>query len=165
MINIRLEDAGKYFANLQPKFREAAMRGLHSTALHAQQKIQTDFIYNTGWRYPPIDKKGYRASWNVRRRGWQVVIKSDAPHAGLIEYGRRPQDPRKIGRAMLANLEDWAKRHGFQDPKRAAWALARSINRRGLWAPQGLRIFEKAVLFMRADMVSEVKAEIAKERG
>jgi len=157
---ITLKEAGAFFGKLTDKRREAAMRGLKSAALRALQIVKAELIPAAVPQ--PVDRGVYRAGWamaEVPNHG--VLIVNAEPHAALVEHGVRAANV-KVGRAMIAALTEWARRHSFEDPKGAAWAIARAMQKRGIWGGRGLGI--KALMDdrLRNGIVEEeVKRELA----
>lgn len=78
-----------------------------------------------------VDVGTYKRSFLVRRTANGAEITNRSPHAGVIEYGRR-----KGSRPPpVAVIELWARRKLRLPPaeaRRAAFAIARNIGRRGL---------------------------------
>lgn len=63
--------------------------------------------------------------------GGSVAVRSDAPHAGIVELGARPHPVSPEGRMAIAR---WAARKlGLSDKEaeRASWAIANRIRERG----------------------------------
>ena len=54
-----------------------------------------------------------------------AIVRVTAPHAAPLEYGARPFRP------PLGPLVEWAKRKGLENPKAAAWFIARKFERFG----------------------------------
>ncbi len=103
---------------------------------------------------PPVDRSTYRREWHFDDTREGASVYNSSPHAGVIEYGRRP------GARMppLAAIEAWVHRKGLvlgvtkkgkrrrlssrltpsqisgyqAQVRRVAWLIARSIARRGL---------------------------------
>lgn len=160
LTQITLKEAGAFFGKLSDKRREAAMRGLKSAALRAIQIVKAELIPAAVPQ--PVDRGHYRAGWamaEVPNHG--VLIINAEPHAALVEHGVRAANV-KPGRAMIAALAEWARRHSFEDPLGAAWAIARAMQRRGIWGGRGLGIKTQMDDRLRNGIVEEeVKRELA----
>jgi hypothetical protein len=164
---------------------EGVRRGLDSTAKRLVGVIQNEII--PAANPPPVFDGAYRASWKDEPTAGGHDVYSDAPYAGIIEYGVRAENV-KIGRAMIDMLAEWARRKGLTghaphersspearaDARQIAWAIARSMqgtatkpgtgifNRGG---QQGLRIAEKAALRVRDFVGEEIAAEVDRRLG
>ena len=56
-----------------------------------------------------------------------ILVEARAEHSAPVEFGRVP------GIMPPVNVfEKWAKRHGFENPASAKWAIAMSIKKRGI---------------------------------
>lgn len=130
-VRLTLKDAGVYFGERLPKLqKKAALRGLASAALRGLQLVVAEIIPS---RTPqPVDRGVYRAGWRVVPIKDGSAIENLEPHAAFVEHGVRASNV-KVGRAMIAALQEWARRHGFEDPLGAAWAIARAMQRRGIF--------------------------------
>lgn len=53
-----------------------------------------------------VDQGGYRAGWKARRIAGGAETRNDAPHAGIMEHGRRPGQRRPPLEPILA----WVRR-------------------------------------------------------
>lgn len=51
-------------------------------------------------------------------------------YINLLETGRKPTS-KGPSQEMIDNLKDYARSLGFDDPDRAAWAIAKEINKKG----------------------------------
>lgn len=121
------------------KLRKDAGLSLYSAALRGVSVIQTQLIPA---RVPqPVDRGLYRAGWRA-----EPFVEGDAimgadiynvePWAVFIEKGVRAANV-KIGGAMLRALAEWATRKGIvkgnDDPKKVAWAIAKSMQKKGIF--------------------------------
>jgi hypothetical protein len=158
----RLEDAGvKIQAFFNTKVRTAAIKGLQSAAVEMHRDIVSSYIPASGLqRFRGI----YAGSWKTKMLPDGAIVFSTAPHAPIIEYGRRAGAP--IGRKMIDELAHWVKVHGLAqtatEVRQIAFAIALSIQRRGMWMPNGLRILEKACANIQARINKHVAAEMGK---
>lgn len=144
------------------RVRKAAGLALYSAALRGVSIIQTQLIPA---RVPqPVDRGTYRAGWRAEpyMLGDQIMggdIFNVELWAVFIEKGVRAANV-KIGGAMLRALAQWAVRKGIvdggEDPKQVAWAIARSMQKRGIFkGGQGLGIL--------AELMSKHMPKIARE--
>jgi len=156
---LTLKEATGYFAaKLPPKMQAAAIRGLFSAALRGVQVVKAELIPAAVPQ--PVDRGHYRAGWQaVPLPGIGALIVNPEAHAGLIERGVRASAV-KVGRAMIAALAEWARRHGFEEPERAAWAIAKRMKERGIWGQRGLGIHALLNDRLRNGIVRE---EVARE--
>lgn len=155
MAQISLKDAGDEFGQKLPKrLREAALRGLLSAAQRGVQVVVTELIPAAVPQ--PVDRGLYRAGWKAHAlpSGRGAVVENLEPHAALIEHGVRASAV-KVGRAMIQALAEWAKRHGFEEPERAAWAIARKMQERGIWGQRGLGIHAQLNARLRTGIIRE----------
>lgn len=163
MATISLKDAGSYLgAHLPTEMREAAHRGLVSAANRGVQVVIAEII--PACVPQPVDRGVYRAGWKARSMPEGAVIENLEPHAALVEHGVRAAAV-KVGRKLIAALAEWASRHGFQEPERAAWAVARKMQERGLWGERGLGVKAKLDARLRGGIVrEEVEREVGRMR-
>ena len=104
-----------------------------------------------------FDRGTFRRSWKSAPTERGVRVFNDAPYAGVIEGGRRPgarQPPSNV-------MEQWAKRKlGLNDldAKAAAFALARSIGKKGI---KGKPILEQAIPALTKIAGDEVRSFLA----
>jgi len=162
---ITLKEAGDEFGKKLPaRMQEAAMRGLLSAAQRGVQVVVAEIIPAAVPQ--PVDRGTYRSGWAAFAiPGVGAAIHNAEPHAGLIEKGVRASAV-KIGRAMIAALAEWAKRHGFEEPERAAWAIAKRMQERGIWEQKGLGILTLLNDRLRNGIVrEEVLREMKAARG
>lgn len=162
---ITLKDAAEEFGTKLPKrMKEAAVRGLISAAHRGVAVIKAELIPAAVPQ--PVDRGTYRAGWNVIEiPGVGAVIHNSEPHAAHIEFGVRAASV-KIGRAMIQALAEWAKRHGFEEPERAAWAIAKRMQERGIWGQRGLGILTLLNDRLRREIIrEEVTREMNAAKG
>lgn len=160
MARITLKEAGEEFGQKLPKrMREAALRGLVSAAERGVAVVKAELIPAAVPQ--PVDRGLYRAGWRsyALPSGRGAAIENLEPHAAMIEHGVRASAV-KIGRAMIAALAEWAKRHGFEEPERAAWAIAKKMQERGIWGQRGLGILAQLNARLRTEIIRE---EVARE--
>ncbi len=161
----------RWIKNMKPRMVTAGIRGLHSAAARGVQIIVTEIIPS---RIPqPVDRGLYRAGWRFRLEFDGAWIENNEPTAEIIEGGVRAENI-KIGRAMIQALTEWVVRKGLtdaEDAPRAAWAIAKSMQRKGIFGGgKGLRIFEEFYTrrldpLIKGEIDREIRAEMAKGEG
>jgi hypothetical protein len=121
-------------------------------------------------KQPPIFDGAYRAAWKVEPTDQGADVYNDMPYAGVIEEGARAENV-KPGRAMIDALTEWARRKGLTGHAREdraspeartqarsiAWAIARSMQQKGIFnreGEMGLHIARKGMA-RAADFVEE----------
>jgi hypothetical protein len=172
---IKLADAQTAILNSMDP--QAAIRGLQSAGVKFTAAMKTEFIPRSGLRrYRGI----YAASWKSMKLVDGVMIYSDAPHAPLIEYRVRPG--MKIGRRLIEALLEWVTklkvantryrtkkgkvrvhRATETERRRLAWAIAMSMQKRGMWQPIGLRIFTRALTRLPKYVHEEIRREMLRK--
>lgn len=163
---VELSKADAWVVQVARRHREAAVRGLHSAALRGVQVIVTQIIPS---RTPqPVDRAIYRGGWRPVMRPDGADIQNLEPHAILVEEGVRASNV-KVGRAMLQALAEWAVRKRIAtraDAMGVAWAIAKSMQRRGIFGQRGLGILRELVEQHLDRIVrEEVQREVEKELG
>ena len=168
MPSIPLSQGASYVAKLGPKFRAAAGRALYSAAARGVQVLQTELIPRA--TPSPVDRGLFRAGWRFEPHlaGSEIdgadLFNVEA-HATFIERGVRAANV-KAGAAMIRALAEWARRKGLSGAdtdagaRQVAFAIARSMRRRGIWGEKGLRLLET---LMKARMPRIVREEFARE--
>lgn len=160
---ISLSDAGAYLDRKSRSMREAARRGLLSAAHRGVAVIVSELIPAAVPQ--PVDRGPYKAGWRAVELPDGAAVENLEPHAALIEGGVRASAV-KVGRAMIAALAEWAGRHGFEQPERAAWAIAKKMQARGIWGQKGLGILAKLNERLRDGIIfEEVRRELEAEKG
>src|SRR5512146_3174502 len=103
---IDLQDAAAYFGVLKNNYRQAAIRGLRSAALRAQQEIVLRIIPSRSPK--PVDRaaSGYLGGWRTYPIEDGAVIENQETHAAFIEYGVKAENV-KISRRMIQMLTEW----------------------------------------------------------
>lgn len=142
------------------EFKRAVVDGLLVAAQRGLQKIVVEIIPSRS--PPPVDRGLYRGGWSVDPLPEQgAIIYNDELHAAVIEHGARA-DNVKVGRSMIQALAEWVTRKGIagagKEAVRAAWAIARSMQRRGIFnreGKEGLGILEELVAQHLPDLVQE----------
>lgn len=158
---ITLKEAAPHFAKLAGRQREAALRGLRSAAMRGVQLVVAEIIPS---RTPqPVDRGVYRAGWRWEPTPEGAVVENLEPHAAVVERGARSTNV-KPGRQMIAALQEWARRKGLEDPESAAWAIARAMQRRGIFG-DGLRVLAELNERLPAIVEEEVGRELRATRG
>lgn len=166
----------QWLANMQAlgatRFKQALERGALSAAMRSIPEMQSRALkanpasprgsegafdtgrYNAAWRAGPLPGIGARL-YNLQ------------PYSAVVEHGRRVG--KRVGRAGLRNLELWAQRKlgvSQQDAKSAAFAIARSITKRGLQGRKimtGEGVLEKLQQFLTEEVNREIAREVARK--
>lgn len=189
-----MTDAGTWARVMSQRMPEAAKRGLLSAALRLQQDLMTDptlphdrNMYKMGWRAEPTPDgadvynqttQGLLIEESARGQDqgkpWPIgkamitALAEWIKRKGLVnrkvggeEYARRFKMPIQKRRKFLQGDE------GEKDLKGMAWAIARAIQKRGLFnAPVGLQPLRKAFDAHGAQFVEEeVSRELQRSLG
>lgn len=90
----------------------------------------------------------------------------------LLEKGRKPTK-KNPSPEMIENLTDYARARGFENPERAAWAIAKKINRDGdkthrqggrvLWSDDLDNLVKNLAQDLAEDAAKEILKEIKQE--
>jgi hypothetical protein len=158
---VDIKDAEAWVADLGPKLRRATVKGLHSAALRGVQVVVTQIIPS---RSPqPVDRALYRGGWRAALLDDGADIENLEPHAVFIEDGVRAGNV-KIGRKMLKALAEYALRKRLAanevEAARVAWAIARTMQRRGIFGQRGLGVLRELV---EKHLKKIVEEEVARE--
>ncbi len=175
MISFTLKEAadGKLTRHLSERMKAGVRNGMLSGGQRLVGIIQNELI--PAEDPPPIDQRAYVAGWHAEPLDEGAVVYNDVPYAGVIEHGVRGENV-KIGRAMISALAEWVVRKGFlgkgpgsigaraqeDEAQDAAWAIAKSMQKRGIFnrESEGLQIARKAELRAPKIVAEEVAAEI-----
>lgn len=187
---VDLQDAAAYYGRLVPQVRQAARRGLLSAAMRAVNIIVSQIIPS---RVPaPVDRGVYRAGWKYREIKDGATYFNNEEQALYIEGGVRAENV-KPGAAMIDALARWVVRKGLPTKykerttsvrggffkRRAvrvkgtvldrargvAWAIARTMQRKGIFNQDGRGLGIMAEMNERhlpGVVQQEVGAEIGK---
>lgn len=130
VIQVKLDEVAGLMAKLGSRATQAVQRASHSIAMRALTVVQEETVSKGAFNYGT-----YRASWfaTPTQRGSKtgVLVGNKAPYAGVVEYGRRKgskQPPREP-------IARWAQRKfgiPYPEAKRIAFAIARSISKKGI---------------------------------
>jgi site-specific recombinase XerC len=164
VVDLRKADA--WIVEVGAAYRKAAILGLYSAALRGVQVIVTQIIPA---RTPqPVDRAVYRSGWRVSPAQGGADIENLEPHAAFIEDGVRAANV-KIGRAMIEALSEWVVRKRIASRDEAlsvAWAIAKAMQRRGIFGRRGLGILRELVEQHLDGIVrEEVSREVDREMG
>lgn len=82
----------------------------------------------------------------------------------LIEKGRRPTD-KGPSPEMISFLEDYARVRGMDNPKSAAWGIAKKINREGdsTYRRGGRLVYSPDLLKFVEELTEVIKKQFAKD--
>lgn len=157
-----------YMKRLGSQFFPAAIRGVQSGAMRCIGIMQrrTDFA-------PPASDHGtvgavniglYKAAWKTAALSNGAQVFNAQPYSPVIEGGRRSEAA--VGKKGIENLEIWAHsklKLSGDAAKAAAWAIAKTIEKRGLRARKvmsdGVDEMTKAV---HAEMQHEMDVELTR---
>ena len=166
MPTLTIAEYKKLVVSYKGRFREAAVRGLHSAAARGVQVLQTELVPS---RVPqPVDRGLFRAGWRFFPDPDGAWITNVEPHAAHVEYGVRAENV-KPGRKMIAALAEWAARKGLaekgEEAVSAAWAIAKAMRRRGIFG-KGMHLLDELMQDRMPDIVKEeIEAEINREKA
>ena len=152
----------------------AVLRGLLSGALRAQAIMQA-----RGDEAGVFDRGEYRRGWKARATARGAVVENVAPHAPIVEEGRRPgarMPPVDVierwtrRKLSVAHVPKTGKHKGMprrrklraEEARGIAFVVARAIARRGLPAKHVLRDATSALAWMVA---GEVRRELTRAIG
>lgn len=171
-IRFDISQAAEVAKYLEVSINRAAERALYAAALRVVQRILTVIIPKE--KQPPVDRGAYRAGWKAKKIPKGAEVRNTLPYAAIIEYGARAENI-KIGRAMIIALKGWVLRKGLGLPnggskwdrqkaaEQMAWAIAKAMQKRGIYGPEGLRVLEKALVGLEEDYAEELKTELERE--
>ena len=131
---VNIADLGGWVRNLSKERHAAAVGAVRLTMKERGRPIVSEEIKAT--KPIPFDRGDYDRSWKATDIVDGARMASGSAYASVIDDGRRPGTMPNI-----QALVGWAQRHGSEDPKRAAWAIAIAIKRRGLPAKH---VFQRA---------------------
>lgn len=171
-----IEEADKWLGVVSIGMKKAAMRGLLAAANRTVNHIVTGIIPALTRR--PVNRGVYRAGWRAQPEPNGASVLNSVPHAVFIEHGVRPENV-KIGRKMIEALTEWVRmkgiggkvnQHGFlvkrpsmKQAEATAWAIAKSMKRRGIFGIVGLGVLKKAGRKIPTFIREEVAREIVRE--
>jgi hypothetical protein len=163
---VELNRADAWVVKVARQHREAAVKGLHSAALRAVQVVVTQIIPS---RTPqPVDRAVYRAGWRPVMRPDGADVENLEPHAVFIEEGVRGPNV-KVGKAMIDALTEWVVRKRIAaraDARGVAWAIAKAMQKRGIFGERGLGILRELVdKHLERIVREEVQREVDRELG
>lgn len=174
------EEAARY---LGLSIDKAAKRAILATAIRVVQQITTVVI--PGEPRQPVDRSAYRAAWRARPDPDGATVSNSMPYASVVEYGAKAENV-KISRAMIIALTGWVMRKGIgmsrtplrkgttraaakaqraTEARQIAWAIAKGMQKKGIFGGKGLRILEKGLKIVQTAFAQELKAEIEREYG
>lgn len=174
----RTDQGAQLARSVAERLRASADRGLLSAVVRLQNLIVTDII--PAEDPPPVDTRTYANAWLEKpvKIDGGYMLKNTMPYAAVIDGGARAENI-KIGRAMIEALSEWAFRKGMvgrprgpaararamADAVGVAWAIARSMQKRGIFNRdgKGLRISEKAAKLAPEIAREEIQREVSRE--
>jgi hypothetical protein len=151
--------------------KKAAFRAILSTAIRVVQQIVTTWIPMQ--KRQPVDRGAYRAGWRAKKDPEGAIIMNTVPYSGIIEDGARAENI-KISRAMIAALAAWVLRKGLvkkgkgkagkataqKEAESAAWAIATSMKKKGIFGPKGLQVLNSALAGVEYFFEQELEREL-----
>jgi hypothetical protein len=123
--SVNLADLGMHVRTMTKERHAAAVQAVRMTMKTRGRIVVSEEIKAT--KPAPFDRGNYDRSWKASDIPNGGRLASSSPYASTIDDGRRP--------GTLPNVQalvGWAKRHGMENPKSAAWAIAIAIKRRGI---------------------------------
>lgn len=160
---IDLENAEAWVRGVDKQTRSAVILGLQSAALRGVQTIVAEIIPSRSPR--PFDRGIYQMGWRAKSRDDGADIENLEPHAVFIEYGVRAGNV-KIGKRMIDALTEWVNRKGIGEKGKGAsvaWAIAKSMQKRGIFGPKGMGILKEYVdKHLKRQVDEEIARELAK---
>ena len=155
-----------YLGDLGTRFNPAMQRGLQAGAQRCIPILQT-----ATRSAPPASPRGstgafdtgiYLASWRASPVPNGALVHNFQPYSPVIETGRRASP---VGRSGIRNLEAWAKRKLQLNPaeaRNAAWAIAKTLEKRPLWAR---KVMDSSEPKMIDAVMDEITHELDLELG
>jgi hypothetical protein len=178
---IQLSEAGGWVAKVGRDMPEAAKRGLFAAAIRLVGTLKQLEL--------PTDRGIARSGWKAEKLDDGAAVFNGVTQAVLMEGGVRAENV-KIGRKMIDALAEWARRKGVgarfskvqgggrliqhrtrpseEALRGVAWAIAKSMQKRGIFSPQlgGLRPLERTTKSLGPEYVrQEVAREIKRSFG
>lgn len=169
---ISLKSAGGWVDHIRVDMQKAGMKAALSAAMLGVRNIQSVII--PSFAHPPVNRGTFKAGWKFEKtdKGARVYNRV-YPQSPLIEFGVRGANV-KIGYAMIIALMEWVtmKGLGFKNPddtlKSVAWAIAKSMKRRGIFnlgSTEGFHIIDQAIPAMQKEFVRAYKSFVDKGLG
>jgi len=183
--NFDIGQVPQIMAAIDDGMKGKVLDGLLSAAYRLQGYIQGEYIPSLP--RPPVGIRGaYKAGWKVKPLSDGALLFNDVPYAPMIEQGVRP-GATHIGRAMIDAIERWVrfralgghsetrttragvtkrtwKKATDSERRSIAWAIAKSIVKRGLWQPRGIRALEAAdklaAQFVREEILKALRGAL-----
>lgn len=157
VLKLNANQFASYMAALGPKFRAAAITGMRRAGLrtlqHVQRRTSEIGAVNTGF---------YRQAWKYMPTPDGSQVFNQAPYAGVIELGRRPEKKQP----PLEAIARWAQRKlGLTEKQawHAAVPIARAIAKKGIPGRYVLQGANEAIEgFVIAEVTDELKKALAK---
>jgi hypothetical protein len=169
MAVMSISQGEKWVRLLASAYPNAARKGLLSAAMRITRDLQSDPSI-------PRDRGTLRSGWRCQKLSDGAEIINVAPHFPFVENSVHAERI-KVGRKMIAALEEWAKRKkltltmkkaGPMTYRAIAWAIAMKMKVRGIFnAPFGLHPLEttmntRAKGYAKEEIEREVKTAILK---
>lgn len=179
MSTIQLSAASSWVDKVGKNLHKAALDAAHSAVLRGERDIKSGALGKV-----PANRGTYKAGWHSIRMPWGARLYNQTyPQAPIIEHGVPPENV-KVSRAMIEALSEWAamnRKSVFKktktyiaksresvellsqtsDVRSAAWAIAMSIKKKGLFRGEGgfgLHFIDKVTPVL----IAEFKAAFAR---
>lgn len=141
---------------------------VEEAALDAALRGERDAVALTD-RKGLVDQSQFKLGWKHRRIPRGAELGNDAPHAPVIEYGRRPNRPGP----PLAPIREWVYRKlvatgqvAEEDADGLAFVIRRAIHRRGLPPHRILHHVQRNLgRYLREAAIRRIKQAAAREQG
>ena len=150
MSTIPLKLAASWLQRVHTDVKGAAIKAALSAAMLGVRDIQAVIVPGLT-PHPPINRGTYLAGWKFQKLDNGARIYNRVyPQAPLIEFGVRAAAI-KIGWAMIIALSEWVTMKGIgggDDVESIAWAIAKSMKKRGIFnqgGTQGFHVIDKAI--------------------
>jgi hypothetical protein len=167
-VKVDLKNYAVFVDGVQKGLKTSMIRGVRSAARRLMNEIILRIVPS---KIPePFDRELYKAGWKVDNLINGALIRNEELHSAFIEYGVAA-DKVKISRQMIAMLRDWLVRKGYateQDSRDKAWALARNLQRRGIFnRGKGFRPLQEAldrfaIQYIQEEIASEIANQLEK---
>lgn len=152
---------------LGTRFRPAMLRGMSAGAQRCIPVLQTATMHAPAAspRGTPgaVDTGLYKAAWRSAPMPNGAKVFNMRPYSGVIESGRRAS---AVGKEGIRNLEGWVRRNlkvSGKDARDAAWAIAKTLEKRPLEARRVVADSEKKMIeVVEKEILHELDLELTR---